>query len=103
MADDGHRTDDEHLAQILVARTRYAAEPLLPSAGVLPRDQSYPRGEVAPRLENTGVADTGNKGAGKQRSDAGNLHQPLPDFCVARTRTDAPVILEDLFLHDGEL
>ena len=103
MADDGHRTDDEHLTQILVARTRYAAEPLLPSAGVLPRDQTYPRGEVAACLEQARIGDAGNKGAGEQWPDARYLHQPPPNFCVARTRTDTSVVLKDLLLYDREL
>ena len=73
----------------MVARTRYAAEPLLPAAGVLSGDQADPCGKVTACLKYLGISDAGDEGARKQRSDAWDLHQPLPDFCVARTRTTA--------------
>ena len=46
-AHDRHGADDQHLAQVLMPGLGDAAEPLLAAAGVLPRHQADPRGEVA--------------------------------------------------------
>lgn len=62
------------------ARARYAAEPLLAAARVLPRHEADPCGEIPPPLEHARAGDAGNQGARKQRPNAWYLHEPLPDF-----------------------
>ena len=51
IADDGERTNDEQLPQITISLLGEPSEPLLAAAGVLPRYETDPRGQVPTRFE----------------------------------------------------
>jgi len=61
IADDRHRTDHEHLAQIPITCLGDAAELLLASARVLLWHKSDPGGEAAPRPERVRIGDRRDK------------------------------------------
>lgn len=74
-----------------------------PPTGVLSWHKADPRSKVTACLEYLGISDAGNEGARQQRADAWDLHQPLPDFRIARSRADTSVVLQYLLRHDRKL
>src|SRR6476646_9724512 len=103
MPNDGHGSDDQHLAQVAVACSRYSSEPLLAPAGVLSWHKPDPGSQITAGPEDRRIGDACDEGAGKQRAHPGDLHQPTADLSLTRALADAAVVLEDLLLHDDEL
>ena len=104
VSDDRQRPDDQHLPQIAVALLRDPAEPLLAAAGVLPRHEPDPGGQVPARPERL-------QGPGSSATRALASSGPTPGTSISRRPTSVARALalirrsslEDLVVHQREL
>ena len=106
------RSEDEQASQIRIALFGNPAEPFLSAAGVLSRNQTEPRREVATGAEHRGIGNMRGERRADQRADAWDglerlrrRARPLPGFDLLvdrrQMRVDRPQLIRQN-LHDRE-
>ena len=89
---DGAGAVDQQRAEVDIPAFGDAAQPSSAATGMLPRDQSQPRGKLPAVFEGVGIPDRRDQGRGGHRSHPGGLHQPLRRFRLARHLRHAAII-----------
>src|ERR1700722_2292274 len=78
----------EQNAQVAITSLRYLAEDGAVTSRDLLRHETQPGGEVTAFGERISIAYRGHHGAGDNRSNAGNAHQPLAPGVLLREGCD---------------
>src|SRR6476620_5404156 len=100
---DGRRPDDEQPAQVTVALLGDRTQPLLAAAGVLPRHQADPSGELAARFEHLGISHRGGNRGRTDDTDARDCLQPLAHFVYTMLSLKVTLNISDLATQGVEL
>jgi hypothetical protein len=95
-ADDGAGAVNQQRSQVAVPTLADAEQQVFAAAGVLPRYQAQPGGQLAGILETLRVPQRGHQRAGRQRADARNLCQSPARFILSMPGLDLRLELIDL-------